>query len=137
MRSAVGHGIGGGDEGERGHQHLVVRPDTRREQRDVKGGRTVHGGHGMVDADVGGNFQLEAAHEGPDRGHPVGVEAFLEVLPLVAGEMRHGVRNGPARLRHRAASWLCVPLAVPGEGVAHARLQGDLGHEARQRAGGG
>ena len=68
-------------------------PDTGRDQRHVQGRGAVDDGDRVGHADVGGRLALEALDEGPDRGHPVGVEALLDVLPLVAGEMRDGVGN--------------------------------------------
>ncbi len=101
LGAAIGDGVARRHEGEGGHEHEIARLDPRGEERHVKRGRAVDGGHGVGHAHVRRHLALEATHEGPGRGHPVGVEAFLDVLPLVAGEVGNGIGNGAPGPGHR------------------------------------
>ena len=83
---AVAHGVGGRDEGEVGDDDLVAGFHSDRQQGDVERRGPVDGRDGMRDADIGGEGLLELGHEGPGRGDPARVQAFLDVAPLIAAQ---------------------------------------------------
>ena len=98
-RATVADGIGGGDETEGGHEHFVVSPNADQLQRDVKRRRPVRDRDGTMGAGIRRQAFLEAIDEFTDRRHERGVEALLQVCPLVAGDERL-VQHGRTRPDH-------------------------------------
>ena len=86
-RVRVRHRVGGGDEGQRRHQHLVAGLHAGEQQADVQRRGAVRRRDGVRGAGDGGEVALEAIDERADRRDPAGVEALLDVLPFAAGEL--------------------------------------------------
>ncbi len=61
-RAALPDGVGGGDERQRRHDHLVARTDARDVQRELQRGRAVRDGDGLGGADALRERGLELAH---------------------------------------------------------------------------
>ena len=87
-RAGVADRVGGRDEGERRDQHLVVRLDAGDEQRDVQRRGAVDGGHREARRRRARPAPLEPVDVRADRRDPAGVEAFLDVAPLVPADLR-------------------------------------------------
>ncbi len=92
-RAEIPNRIDRGDERQIGNEHFVIRLNADHAQGDVQGGGAVDRRHRPAAADVGRHRLLEAVDERPDRGDPVGVQAFLDVFPLVAPDFGDGERN--------------------------------------------
>ena len=92
-RAEIPNRIDRGDERQIGNEHFVIRLNADHAQGDVQGGGAVDRRHRPAAADIGRHRLLEAVDERPDRGDPVGVQAFLDVLPLVAPDFRDRKRD--------------------------------------------
>jgi hypothetical protein len=93
----VDDGAGGGDEGQRRHQHLVARPDIVQQQRQVQSGGAA-GQRGCVpDPDVGGQLPLERIDVGTQGAHPVGVHRVEQQLALVGAHVGRGQEDAGHR----------------------------------------
>ncbi len=84
-RTGVGDGVGGGDEGERGDDHLVPRTDARADQRQVQRGGAGGDRDGVLDAEVLGEGPLEGGDPGA-LGHPAGADRLGGGLGLLLAE---------------------------------------------------
>ena len=107
--------LGGGVEGERGHHHLVARPDAERAQGDRQRVGAVGHADAVTHAQVGGELALERLHLGaedvaPVAHHAVDRRAEAVVVGLEAGGEQRGGHQGdryptsppddPGRLDH-------------------------------------
>jgi len=68
--SAVGNGVGGGDEAERWHYDLVTGLDAGQLKADLQRGGTVDDGYCMLRARLVAQSLLEAIHKSAERRHP-------------------------------------------------------------------
>jgi len=115
-RTAVADRVGGGDEGQGGHQHFVILLHADQPETDMQRGRAVDDGDRAFDAGIVGQLLFEAVDELAHRRDPAGVETFLDVFPFAPGERgfmqgkRWFFRQKPAQcsqyLRYGFSLWL-------------------------------
>lgn len=79
-------GVRGGDEGERGNQHLVVADDAAQLERDLQRGGAIAYDHRMSGAGVGRQIPFETVDVRADRGDPTGLDAVRHVGQFLAAE---------------------------------------------------
>src|SRR5207249_11966405 len=97
---AVADRVRGGDEGEVGDDDQVVAADSRREERDVQGGRAALHRDGVRGAHRLGERGLESLHERADIRDPVRVDALLQVAPLVPAHDGHAQGDASHRFEY-------------------------------------
>ena len=93
LGARVAHGVDGGDERQRRHDHLVAAPDAGREHREVQAGRAGVARHGARRAAVVGDGLFKFRHKAAAGGHPLADDGVVDILVLVAAEIRHGQRD--------------------------------------------
>ena len=103
-RIRVPDGIGRRDERQCRAEHFVIRLDAADFQCNVQGRRAVDRGDGVLRSHPFGDHLFKPIDVSPDRANPAGVDAILNVLPLVARDLRHAERDhfgghGAARFR--------------------------------------
>ena len=113
-----------GDEGQRGHQHLVAGPDAERLQDEMQPRRAGIHRDGIGDVVLLGERLLEGAHLRPHRD-PAAVDDRSERRLLILAEDRLGHQHHGVRQRRVRIQKNCVCLHVG----SLARLEG------RQQAG--
>ena len=78
----VADGVGGGHEGEGGHDDLVAGSDAGQQQRQVQRGGAARHGRGMADPGHVGHLALEGVDVRADGSDPAPVERGQQGLPL-------------------------------------------------------
>jgi hypothetical protein len=81
-RADHGNGLGGGEEGERGYDHLVARPHPKRTQRDCQGIGAIGDTDAVRCTDVARELRLEPLHFGSEDVAPTMENSALAVRNL-------------------------------------------------------
>ena len=87
-RTAVGDGVCGGHEAQCGHKNLVARLYTGQLEGNMEGGRAINGRDNVIRSGHLRQPPFEFVDELTGRGHPAGIDAFLDVGRLVAAKQR-------------------------------------------------
>ncbi len=106
-RTAIRHRIRGRDEGQCRDQYFLACLHASQLQRHVQRGGTVDDRHRMTGAGIGRKIGLEAVNIAAHRGDEGGIQAILQIGPLVAGEAR--LVQGGIALAHHIADGLDDP----------------------------
>ena len=93
LAAAIAHGVGGGDVGHRGHDHLVARLHVHAGEDEMERRRAVRHAEAEPRPARGGELPLEPREEGAARGDPRAADRLAHVALLVAAEVRGGDGN--------------------------------------------